>query len=130
MTHSWAIGLLVACTALAFTTPVQAQTRGELLYTTHCIACHGAQIHWRDKRLATDWGSLMVQVRRWQANAALGWTEDDVLEVARHLNDTLYRFPRPLARRSLMTTLERGAVRGLGNPSGAYSEPTRPLRIA
>ncbi len=130
MTRAWATGLLAACTVLAFGAPVRAQTRGELLYTTHCIACHSSQIHWREKRLATDWGSLLVQVRRWQANAALGWTEDDVLQVARHLNETLYRFPRPLARRALMTTLEWNALRcrsGLGRP---YSEPTSPLRIA
>lgn len=111
MTRAWASWLLAACSALAFTAPAKAQTRGELLYTTHCVACHGTQIHWRDKRLATDWGSLLVQVRRWQANAALGWTEDDVRQVTRHLNDTLYRFPRPLARQALMTSLERSTLR-------------------
>src|SRR5574338_705145 len=33
-------------------------TRGELLYSTHCIACHSAQVHWREKKLATDWATL------------------------------------------------------------------------
>lgn len=111
MTHPCATWLLAACTAsLAFTAPAQAQSRGELLYTTHCIACHGTQIHWRDKRLATDWGSLLVQVRRWQANAGLGWNEDDVLQVAHHLNDTIYRLPHPLARQALMVALVRPAL--------------------
>lgn len=107
MTRLWASWLLAVCAVLA--APAQAQSRGELLYTTHCIACHGTQIHWRDKRLATNWGSLLVQVRRWQANAALGWTEEDVLQVARHLNDTIYRFPRPLARQALMVSLGEAA---------------------
>jgi len=70
-----------------------APTRGELLYTTHCIACHNTQMHWRDQRLATDWASLRAQVRRWQGVAHLGWSEDDILEVTRHLNDRIYRYP-------------------------------------
>ncbi|GAB4569230.1 MAG: hypothetical protein Tsb007_46080 [Rhizobacter sp.] len=107
MTRPFASWPLMAFVAWAITAPVHAQSRGELLYTTHCVACHGTQIHWREKRLVTDWGSLLVQVRRWQANAALGWAEEDVVQVARHLNDTIYRFPRPLARQALMVSLAR-----------------------
>ena len=70
-------------------------TRGQLLYTTHCIACHNSEMHWRDQRQAMDWESLTQQVRRWQATEALQWGDDDIVEVARHLNDTIYRFPRP-----------------------------------
>ncbi|MGV3653482.1 MAG: hypothetical protein ACO1N5_04630 [Noviherbaspirillum sp.] len=68
-------------------------SRGELLYSTHCIACHTAQAHWRGKRLATDWKSLVHQVRRWQNNAHLGWDEDDISEVTRYLNRLYYHFP-------------------------------------
>ena len=68
-------------------------SRGELLYSTHCIACHTTQAHWRDKRLATDWKSLVHQVRRWQSNAHLGWNEDDIAEVTRYLNQLYYHFP-------------------------------------
>jgi mono/diheme cytochrome c family protein len=71
-----------------------APTRGELLYSTHCIACHSTQMHWRDKRVATDWPTLKEQMGLWQARAMLGWTEDDVTEVARHLNDSIYHYPR------------------------------------
>ena len=67
--------------------------RGELLYTTNCIACHTAQVHWREKRLVTDWTSLTAQVSRWQANAGLDWTSDEILAVARYLNATFYRVP-------------------------------------
>jgi mono/diheme cytochrome c family protein len=70
-----------------------APTRGQLLYDTHCIACHNAQIHWRDQRLASDWASLREQVRQWQARARLAWPEADIVEVTRHLNDTIYRLP-------------------------------------
>lgn len=75
--------------------PVKAQSRGELLYTTHCIACHGTQVHWRDKKQVLDWPSLRAQVRYWQAQAMLGWSDDDIGSVARYLNDTFYRLPPP-----------------------------------
>ena len=33
-------------------------------------------------------------VRRWQARALLNWSEGDIVEVTRHLNDTIYHFPQ------------------------------------
>lgn len=74
----------------------EAQTgRGELLYTTHCNECHTTQAHWREKKLATDWGSLVAEVGRWQANARLEWSDDDVDAVARYLNAIFYRYSLP-----------------------------------
>ena len=67
--------------------------RGELLYSTHCIACHTEQIHWREKSLVTDWASLLGQVARWQSNAKLTWDQTDIDAVARYLNDLHYHFP-------------------------------------
>jgi hypothetical protein len=72
-----------------------AQSRGELLYTTHCIACHSTQVHWREQRRATDLASLTEQVRYWQGRALLSWTEDDIAEVTRYLNQRIYRFGPP-----------------------------------
>jgi len=43
----------VACTSAPAQTP-PTPTRGQLLYTTHCIACHDQRMHWRDQRHATD----------------------------------------------------------------------------
>ncbi|MBC7664670.1 MAG: cytochrome C [Caulobacter sp.] len=78
-----------------------AATRGQLLYTTHCIACHTTQVHWRDDRKAQDWDSLKTHVRRWQGNAGLQWGDADISEVARHLNDTIYHFPQTADRVSM-----------------------------
>ncbi len=98
--------LLLLCGLLAATAvaPTGAQsppqdaprvpTRGELLYNTHCIACHSQQMHWRDKREAVDWPTLKAQVALWQERGALGWTGDDIQAVAAFLNDSIYRFPR------------------------------------
>ena len=82
--------------------PMHAQTpppsRGELLYTTHCIACHTTQVHWRDRRLAGDYSSLTAQVARWQENTGLGWSNEEIQDVVRYLNATMYRFPDPAPR--------------------------------
>lgn len=96
-------------------TPALAQSRGELLYSTHCISCHTQQMHWRDQRAATDWNSLQVQVRRWQGAASLGWTEVDVLEVARYLNATIYRFEQ--------TAEPRTSQRPVTKPSAGARPP-------
>ncbi|HEX5364948.1 MAG TPA: cytochrome c [Gallionella sp.] len=74
---------------------VSAESRGELLYTTHCIACHAADIHWREQKLATDWISLVAQVNRWQASTGLIWSNDEIEDVARYLNKLHYGFPAP-----------------------------------
>ncbi len=84
------VGLLFGAAVLVAT--AQAESRGELLYSTHCITCHTSQMHWREKRAATDWTRLKAEVRRWQGAAALNWSEADIDEVARYLNDSIYRF--------------------------------------
>lgn len=87
---------LLATTLVLLAGAAQAQpsSRGQLLYDNHCIACHSTQMHWRDKKLVADWASLKVQVRRWQATAQLNWSEDDIDDVARFLNDAFYKLPQ------------------------------------
>lgn len=72
--------------------------RGQLLYETHCRACHTTQMHWRENRRVQDWAGLLAQVQQWQARAQLRWTDEDVQAVARHLNDRIYRLPAPEQR--------------------------------
>ena len=87
--------ILFGSLAYADAQPLHDTTRGELLYSTHCIACHSAQMHWRDKKLATDWTSLQAEVRRWQEFSGLGWVDDDVAEVVRYLNVLYHHYPKP-----------------------------------
>jgi hypothetical protein len=82
---------LLTCSLVAAPSAM-AQSRGELLYTTHCIACHTTEMHWRDKRSASNWPALKAQVRRWQEVASLAWGEGDILDVSRYLNETIYHF--------------------------------------
>jgi mono/diheme cytochrome c family protein len=96
-----AVSITAGALLLAYVASAAAQTtvapagRGELLYATHCAACHTVQMHWRDQKLAVDWRTLRAQVRRWQGVAQLGWTEADVDEVARYLNAAIYRYREP-----------------------------------
>jgi hypothetical protein len=58
---------MLAFVSLGIYGPAHAQkageaTRGELLYSTHCISCHSSQLHWRDNKVATNWASLRSQV--------------------------------------------------------------------
>ena len=92
MTRTWGALLAVAAVA-AHAQSRPAAGQGELLYTTHCQACHTTQVHWRERRLATDWASLAAQVERWQTNAGLGWGREDVDAVSRYLNARFYHFP-------------------------------------
>jgi hypothetical protein len=84
--------ILCGMNTLANAQPVQNDRRGELLYSTHCQACHTTEIHWREQKLATDWGSLKAQVSRWQANIGLAWSEEDITDVAYFLNNNYYKF--------------------------------------
>ncbi|WP_397409390.1 cytochrome C [Polaromonas sp.] len=98
MIERWLAALVMVLWGL--TGPVLARSRtdvlrGELLYSTHCIACHSTQLHWRDRKAARNWASLKAEVERWQKNSGLGWREEDVSDVARYLNALYYRFPEP-----------------------------------
>jgi len=78
---------------LSYAIPGYGQALGELLYSTHCVACHTKIIHWREKSLATDWHSLKSQVHRWQSNIGLDWSEGEITDVTRYLNEAYYHFP-------------------------------------
>lgn len=92
------IALLFAL--FAFPVDANAQTakpssRGELLYSTHCLACHTEKVHWRDKRVAGNFRSLRYEVGRWQKLSALGWNAEDIDAVTRYLNTLYYHYPAP-----------------------------------
>jgi hypothetical protein len=68
-------------------------TRGAMLYDNHCIQCHTQQVHWREKKLATDLETLITQVDRWQRASGLEWSKNDIEEVSRYLNGKYYHYP-------------------------------------
>jgi mono/diheme cytochrome c family protein len=88
----FAMCLLLGVHTLAYAQGKQSESRGELLYSTHCNSCHTSQLHWREQNLATDWKSLVTQVRRWQNISGLSWREEDISDVAHYLDAVYYRF--------------------------------------
>ena len=69
------------------------RTRRSMLYDNHCIQCHTQQVHWREKKMATDWESLIIEVDRWQRASGLEWSKNDIEEVSRYLNSMYYHYP-------------------------------------
>ena len=90
---AFALCLFCGMHASAYAQPEHDEPRGKLLYETHCIACHTSKIYWREQKLVTDWGSLKLQVRRWQASIGLGWSEEEIMDVTYYLNAAHYGFP-------------------------------------
>ena len=71
--------------------------RGQKLYETNCDKCHTASVHARAKRAAKDFDDIRQWVTRWSTHLALGWTDEDIDDVAAYLNDTHYHYPCPPA---------------------------------
>jgi mono/diheme cytochrome c family protein len=94
MTRKWifAAMLIWACNA-AHAQNGTYTARAELLYTTHCIACHNVKVHWRDRKDASDWATLNAEVYRWQKLQGLLWSDADVADVSRYLNARYYHYP-------------------------------------
>jgi mono/diheme cytochrome c family protein len=75
--------------------PPPGMSQGELLYTTHCVGCHTTEVHWREKKIAKDWRTLVGEVRRWQTNIKLSWGDEEIGAVAHYLNGAFYHFQEP-----------------------------------
>ena len=84
----FSITLVIAGNALA-------QSKAQSLHDTYCIACHGAEVYTRDTRLAKDYPSLREQVKRWQANVNLGWSDADIDAVTAWLAERYYGLSCP-----------------------------------
>jgi len=69
--------------------------RGRALYEAGCVGCHAESVHGRQKREAADLEAVRGWVRRWSANLGLKWSEEEVGDVAAHLNARYYRFACP-----------------------------------
>jgi len=86
---------LASASAWPADAPARGESRGELLYNTHCIECHNAKMHWRTNSVVSGWPSLLSEVRKWQQASAQGWRDEDIREVARYLNARYYLLPAP-----------------------------------
>ena len=68
--------------------------RGRLLYENHCMTCHTSKVHRRYPPSAIDREALRTIVRIWAEEQKLGWSAEDIDDVARYVDRTHYRFPQ------------------------------------
>ncbi len=88
---------IALCTLLATPAAAGDALRGRALYEGGCTGCHAESVHGRAHRQAADFESVRRWVRRWSDNLGLKWNEDEVSDVATHLNERYYRFACPPA---------------------------------
>ncbi len=85
--------IIFTCLISATPMPIWAgEQDGQLLYDTYCISCHTTEVHWRQKRLATDWITLKGQIDRWQTIIGQSWNRQQMDDVASYLNGQFYKF--------------------------------------
>jgi len=99
--------MIMGAQSMAYADSKYNEARGQLLYSTHCNACHFSQIHWREQKLVVDWNSLVEQVRRWQYISGLSWSEDEINDVARHLDKLYYGYKNTAQGKKLLQLMPK-----------------------
>ena len=82
-----ALGLPLSCLA--------AESRGRDLYELRCFGCHAESVHARARRVAKSFEDVRGWVVRWNKTLGLAWTDEEIDDVALHLNTRYYRFACP-----------------------------------
>ena len=73
-------------------TPLSAQefNRGEALYKNHCMECHETLAHTRPGSRISSMGEIRSSVASWSIHSNLGWSREEVEDVADYLNMKFY----------------------------------------
>lgn len=67
---------------------------GKAQLEENCTSCHGSEVYTRTERRITSRRGLSTQVQRCQLSLNLNWFEDEVENVAEHLNQNYYHFSK------------------------------------
>ncbi len=79
---------------LSFSMSVSADAeRGRLLYENHCTSCHASTLHVRDQRKTKKPAEMRAMILRWSRELKLNWSENELADVYRYLNNRYYKFP-------------------------------------
>lgn len=89
------LAVVAAAGVLAYAQMQQWSEAEEAIVPAPGIDYAALQAHWRGLAPARDWESLRAQVRRWHEAAASGAGPDRCEEVARNLNQAVFRFAVP-----------------------------------
>ncbi len=85
------IGLLILIGSTSAVADVDLN-KGQALTDENCVRCHGTEVYTRDDRRVTSLPGLHKQVQRCEQMLGLTWFEDDINNVAGHLNQQFYKF--------------------------------------
>ena len=66
--------------------------KGKQLTDQNCVRCHGSELYTRADRRVTSLPGLHKQVRRCEQMLGLTWFDEDINNVAGHLNQQYYKF--------------------------------------
>ncbi len=69
-------------------------SRGELLYSNHCLMCHESIVHIREKRHARNLATLRSAILRWSQELELKWSPRDIEDVVLYLNLRYYHYTK------------------------------------
>ena len=66
--------------------------KGKKLVETGCASCHGPEVYTRKDRKVKSVEGLMGQVGKCNANLARNYSNAQLNDVVKHLNDAYYKF--------------------------------------
>lgn len=89
------LSVVAAAVMLAYAQMLQWSEAEECMARAPGVDYAALQAHWRGLAPARDWQSLQVQVRGWHATAGSGAQASHYEEVARNLNQAVFRFATP-----------------------------------
>jgi mono/diheme cytochrome c family protein len=71
---------------------VEAFDRGRALYENHCMECHESWAHAREGRRVNSKNALRQRVAGWSMHIGLGWSDEEIDDVADYLDRNFYHF--------------------------------------
>ena len=66
--------------------------KGKKLVEAGCTSCHGSEVYTRKDRKVKSVEGLMGQVGKCNANLARNYSDAQLNDVVKHLNDAYYKF--------------------------------------
>jgi hypothetical protein len=67
-------------------------SRGDMLYTNHCLGCHESIVHIRNKRQVKNLTALQSTVSHWSQELGLRWSSREINDVVLYLNLHYYHY--------------------------------------
>ena len=91
MKHLSAVALMM--TAFVALPTSASEAVGKQLHDTHCQQCHDNTIYTRQNSIIHSFGELQARVEFCESANNKNWSETQISEVVKYLNNSFYKFP-------------------------------------